>query len=196
MKLKCYQTCKTHTSNWDTLFSSFPHFANEDIAKKKQWLGEGYYFWTDSMNNAKWWGDNRLKAPYCITEYVININSELLLDLTGNAEHMEYLYQLKSFFLDNYNKSYPNEEAPKPTISGLVEYFRKFYKCEMFAFNAIKIHHNFYDKNFKSIDMASDSKEFFRGIPRIQLCVFHESLECIKDKFPVYPDEYCEDIVS
>lgn len=196
MKLKCYQTCKIDASDWNTIFSNFPHFASEYSSEKKQWLGEGYYFWTDSIRNAEWWGKRRLKAPYCITEYFIKINSELLLDLSGNAEHMEYLYQLKAFFLDNYNKNYPNQEVPEPTISGLVEYFRKFYKSEMFEFNAIKIHHNFYDKSFKSIYMTSDSKEFFEGIPRIQLCVFHENVACIKDKFPIFPDDYCEYIAS
>ena len=197
MELKCYQTCKIESEQWSTLFERFPHFAvNSADSKNIQWLSEGYYFWTDSCRNAHWWGSKRLKEPYCITEYFININSESLLDLSGNTEHMEYLYKLKDFFIDNYNKIYTNAEAPKPTISVLVEYFRKFYKDEMFGFSAIKIHHNFYDNGFEPIYMTANSKEFFNGIPRIQLCVFNESVSCIKDKFPIYPNEYCEYICS
>ena len=171
------------------LFDRFPHMATN--TKIVQWLGNGYYFWTDSCKNAHWWGKNRLKSNYCITEYSVDLDGEFLLDMSGNVEHIEYFYELKKFF----EKKCSESDIDNPSISDLIGYFRKFHKEKLFKFKAIKIHHNLYDKSYK-LNMTPNSKEYFQGLPRIQLCVFPEEKECIKDKIPYYPEDYQQAIIS
>lgn len=197
LTIKCYQTCKTESKVWRELFDSFPHFAINNCAEGKlQWLGEGYYFWTDSVKNAEWWGNNRLKVPYCITGYSVDLNSEILFDLTGNAEHIEYFYDLRKTFIDIHKKFSKSKIFVEPTVDVMIDYFRRNYKENIFKFEAIKFHHNNYDPDYQKVNMTSGRPEFFQGLPRIQLCVFPERKSDITNKLPYYPEAYCNSVSS
>nr|WP_181717010.1 hypothetical protein [Psychrobacter sp.]QJS05582.1 hypothetical protein [Psychrobacter sp.] len=195
LTIKCYQTCKTNSKVWTELFEGFPHFATKNSETGTlQWLGDGYYFWTDSKTNAKWWGENRLKAPYCITSYSVNVSSEKLLDLSGNAEQIEYFLELRDTFLKIYRNYSKSKKYVVPTVDIMIDFFREHHRDTFFKFEAIKMHHNIYDKTYKPIKISQKSQEFFQGLPRIQLCVFLEKEDDIKDKSPSYPDAYCDSI--
>lgn len=194
VNIACYQTCKADSQDWKALYESFPHHA-VTTNTNHQWLGNGYYFWTDSPTNAVWWGEERLGQPYCITRYNVNIEYDLIFDMTGNVQHIEYFKLLKDKYMEKYEQArrFSMGKLPAPSISTVIQYFRSYYREQMFAFRAAKIHHNWIDQSFRIV-MSPQSREFFSGLPRIQLCIFTDEKECVEDKTPHYPPDYCDSI--
>ena len=79
-----YHTCHL-AGSLDNIFRNSPY---ECDTNDKQWLGVGYYFWTDSEYFAQKWGELDRKYPkgYVITEYQVEIPEESFLDLVGNVK--------------------------------------------------------------------------------------------------------------
>lgn len=192
MIIECYQTReKDVEKTWGDLHQELPHLAPYDEETKKyQWLGEGYYFWTDSDHFAHWWAKVRKYQSYCITSYQVEIEFDDLLDLSGNVKHAIYLKKLCTK-LQSYVKE---KNLPEPTICTTITYYRQYYKNEFFKFKAIKLSAGV-DPN-STIKFTPEAKEVFAGIPRIQLCVFPEAKDSIGNKTPYYPDEYREYILA
>lgn len=198
IQITCYQTCKIDSNDWQTLYDSFPHYAVHNEHKKQwQWLGSGYYFWTDSPTYAIWWGTERLKKPYCITSYTVSIEYEAIFDMTANVRHIEYFSNMLSTYKAAYDKAarFSMKKMPKPSISTVIEHFRTYYREKAFKFKAMKIHHESIDKSYR-VPMTPDSAEFFPGLPKIQLCIFKGEEKCILGKIPHFPDEYCSYIAK
>ncbi|WP_224964773.1 hypothetical protein [Acinetobacter guillouiae] len=200
IQITCYQTCKIDSKDWQTLYDSFPHHAIQNELKKQwQWLGSGYYFWPDSPTCAVWWGDVRLRQPYCITSYLISIEYEAIFDMTGNIKHIEYF----SFMMDMYKKAYDKaarfcmKKLPAPSVSTVIDHFRTHLREEVFNYKAVKIH-NFDDfvNDDDTVKMTPISREVFVGLSRIQLCIFKGEEKCISEKTPHSPNDYCSSIAQ
>lgn len=197
IQITCYQTCKTYSKDWQVLYSEFPHHASSSKSNL-QWLGDGYYFWTDSDRFAQWWGTDRLKQPYCITRYSINIEYDMIFDMVGNTGHIEYFFEkLLTTYRILFDKAsrFSMTKLPDPTIATVIDHMRKNYKEQVFNFKAMKICDSWLDKESK-ICFTPKSLEFFPGTRRIQLCIFSGEEDCIQDKIPHYPDEYCKVIAD
>ena len=95
-----------HTSDLtepiDDLKDLTPFHSN---VNEPQWLGQGYYFWTDDDFYAHLWGCLKIKNDegisqykykngYVITQFNISIEPNNLLDLVGNARQQIYFYKL------------------------------------------------------------------------------------------------------
>ncbi len=197
IQITCYQTCKIDSKGWQVLFSEFPHHARNSQSNL-QWLGDGYYFWTDSDRFAKWWGTFRLKQPYCITRYSINIEYDMIFDMVGNTEHIEFFFEklLKTYqTLYEHARRFSMTKLPEPTIATVIDHMRNFYKDQVFKYQAMKICDAWLDKESK-LNFTPQSHEFFPGARRIQLCIFSGEESCIQDKMPHFPKEYCDVIAK
>lgn len=197
IQITCYQTCKIESKDWQTLYNEFPHHAWNG-KNKFQWLSDGYYFWPDSVRFAEWWGKDRLKQPYCITRYSIHIEHAMIFDMVGNVSHIEYFFEhlLRAYkVLFEKARKFSPTKLPEPTIATVIDHMRKFYKEQVFNFRAMKVYDAWIDENF-AIDFTPGAKgtEYFPGLPRIQICIFTGEEECIRDKTPHFPVEYCNDI--
>lgn len=84
IQIEAYHTCHFKGTQKD-IFNNSPYCSDPD---KKQWLGNGYYFWTDHDLFAHAWGKQTEKYPkgYAITQYIIEIPRNMLLDLVGNVK--------------------------------------------------------------------------------------------------------------
>ncbi|POY42012.1 hypothetical protein C3Z13_08435 [Avibacterium endocarditidis] len=84
-----YHTCHLEGS----LISIFENSPYRCITTTPQWLGNGYYFWTDSEFFAHKWGLLKDKYPkgYAITEYLVDIPKDSFLDLVGNVKDQLFL---------------------------------------------------------------------------------------------------------
>lgn len=68
----------------EEVMKSIPFLCDES---REQWLGVGYYFWTDSDYYAHQWGKHGYNNQYCINKFSIEIAEDRLLDLVGNTRH-------------------------------------------------------------------------------------------------------------
>lgn len=197
IQITCYQTCKIESKDWKTLFNEFPHHA-KNSKSKYQWLGDGYYFWPDSDRFARWWGEDRLGQPYCITRYVIHIEYDMIFDMVGNVSHIEYFFtKLLATYRILFEKArcFSATKLAPPTIATVIDHMRKFFKEELFNFKAMKVIDNWVDTEF-SFKFVPEAKyhEKLPGLGRIQMCVFTDAKNCIHEKTPHFPEAYCNDI--
>jgi hypothetical protein len=81
MNIVCFHTCK-NTRDRSKILRNVPFLSKPT----GQWLGQGRYFWTDSVHFAHIWGEERYGTQYVITKFDINIPRPLFLDLVGNVD--------------------------------------------------------------------------------------------------------------
>jgi len=95
ISLSCYHTCAFNDENRNALQQKVPF---KSLSTTPQWLGQGYYFWTDSDYYAREWGVKHYNSKYAINKFIVTVPRNLFFDLVGNVDH-----QLK--FL-NYESDY------------------------------------------------------------------------------------------
>jgi len=80
----CFHTCKNENSE-EYILQNAPFHSDRS---KPQWLGQGYYLWTDSDYFAHAWGElSPRNGKYAITKFDFVLdNDEVFLDLVGNVE--------------------------------------------------------------------------------------------------------------
>ena len=79
---KIFQTLEDR-NNPDEVESQGPF-----ICTNNPWLGKGYYFWDTFLDLAHWWGKQVHSGNYIICQTFIEDNSEYILDLVGNTQHL------------------------------------------------------------------------------------------------------------
>lgn len=80
----CFHTCKNENSE-EYILQNAPFHSDRSAT---QWLGQGYYLWTDSDYFAHEWGKYPPRnGKYAITKFDFVLdNDEVFLDLVGNVE--------------------------------------------------------------------------------------------------------------
>jgi hypothetical protein len=188
-----YHTC-SRDNGISYIQSSAPFHSNP---KRKQWLTNGYYFWTDSDHFAHKWGEDSYNGHYAIMKCLIVMDKGLLLDLVGNVEDRLYFEKLKEKFeaylvqpevqrgLD------PKFRGKSPSVSGTIAFWRK--QREKFANNGIFPTFPYVAIKAQEPPRNSDMRfvegrrEVLLGLTRQQLCLFREGCGYIKSKELVYP---------
>lgn len=58
--------------------------------------GEGYYFWEENLEAARWWGKGHIQGPYRIfsIEITLRYDDGSFFDLIGNRRHLMLLRAL------------------------------------------------------------------------------------------------------
>lgn len=101
VSITCFHTCDNRGTKHEIL-SSVPFESNSG---NPEWLGKGYYFWTDVDHYAHIWG--RIKpryGNYVIVKFQLNIKSDELLDLVGDAGALLFFKTLISQYKEHLKK--------------------------------------------------------------------------------------------
>lgn len=183
-----YHTC-SNNGGWSYIRTEAPFLSNDD---HRQWLGQGYYFWTDSDTFAHRWGVDGYQGNYAITKCKIDIDEHLLLDLVGKVNHQEYFEKLMNAYRNRIKKAKQRNGIINPiiTIPDVVKSVRvdAAKKTVKFPYLAIKIQ----DKSGKKTHPFSERKnsDVMPAKTRQQMCVFKSGFACIVEKKLVYPEDF------
>lgn len=93
--LTCFHTCSFTNENEEELKKLIPFCSN---TSEPQWLGQGYYFWTDSDYFAHKWGKDHYNSTYAINKFEIEVPENLFFDLVGNVKHQMKFLEYKNSF--------------------------------------------------------------------------------------------------
>lgn len=183
-----YHTCHLEGS-LDTIFEKSPYKCEPNT---KQWLGEGYYFWTDSDFFAHMWGRRREKYPkgYAITEYLVVIPDESFLDLVGNVkDQLFFKKQIQMYAKKMELELKSKEDAKKIPISKVIAHLRTCLPNDKSAFK--------YDA-IKAVDYSSSQTNFYRFVKDCMECMpipsrqqlFLKELSFLKNKRLFYAAQW------
>ncbi len=91
--LDCFHTCRFDGGK-EFIISRVPFLSG----KEKQWLGQGYYLWTDSDFFAHDWGVDHYESNYAINQFEVRVPKHLFWDLVGNVQHQREFIAFKNQF--------------------------------------------------------------------------------------------------
>lgn len=156
LEIDLFHTCK----NQNLGCSPLPFKAR---ANGKQWLGEGYYFWVESLFFAEKWGEQSPSykdCGYAVLQYKLTINRDCLLDLVGSPYDQQRF--LKVF------KRFKKENCLDVTLSACINWFQenggwKWQATKLADFRKVE--------SLSEITEISSNKEITFLKPRIQLCI-------------------------
>lgn len=121
-EIVCFHTCNNEGGK-EFILQNAPFHSNESTT---QWLGQGYYLWTDSDHYAKEWGKCKPRyGCYVVTKFTLKIDKTDFLDLVGNVED-----QLAFFKLVERYKHHIRTEAnklPLPERNEILETLKTIY---------------------------------------------------------------------
>lgn len=136
INLTAYHTCHLQGSAKD-IFENSPYKSENS---KPQWLGNGYYFWTDDDFFAHRWGKLSKKYPdgYAITKYEIQIPKDILLDLVGNVKDQRLFCKQIILYAQKMEKA--SQDLYKIPISKVLDHLRRqaINDQKFFSYQAIK----------------------------------------------------------
>lgn len=140
----CFHTCKNENSE-EYILQNAPFHSNPAVP---QWLGQGYYLWTDSDHYAHLWGSySPRNNKYVILKFdFILDNSDEMLDLVGNVDDQlvfknlidEYQISLQKAISESKQvekRKAARSQLSKLCVSTVINFYRK-KKC--FPYKAVK----------------------------------------------------------
>ena len=179
MQKVIYQTV-ANRDNPDEVLESGPF-----LCVNEPWLGEGYYFWDEFIEYAKWWGKVHYRDNYMITRYMCIFDQDKFLDLldpTYLALFDEYsCIVVKKFGDDGF------------TVPRVIEFIKETSKDKFLGVRAEarrSVNYTYNPSLDKTIPFVRESVAFLDLRPAVQICLFSKSA-LIKDSGTiVYPEEY------
>ena len=181
VKIQGYHTCKMESGlNYVKCHAPFLSQANN-----RQWLTQGYYFWTDSDHFAHEWGRKAVQGRYAIVHCAIELNRKRLLDLVGSVQDQLYFQEILSTYSEWLKKIDPTK---KPTVHAVLSHYRKLAKGNpaVFPYSAVKAQDGYSKSN---VAFSDGKKEHLPLVTRHQLCLFEFAADCIKQKRVIYPEK-------
>lgn len=191
--IKCYHTCSLKGGK-DKVIQRVP-FLSES---RGQWLGQGFYFWTDSLKFAELWGIEHYSSNYAINEFEVTVPEKNFFDLVGNvSQQEEFLAYVDSFYLllDEMIEKKTSPEAKKKmrqelstlrskgvTVSSIFWVLKKLKKIDHYW--VVKAYDQ--PRERKSINYLA-SKEFIVLPTRQQIVVYQHAKKVIEHKNWIYP---------
>lgn len=179
---KIFQTLEDR-NNPDEVESQGPF-----ICTNNPWLGKGYYFWDTFLDLAHWWGKQVHSGNYIICQTFIEDNSEYILDLVGNTQHLIEFKEYADVLKQTYNTKGPI------TVPFIIEHMKKMTDFHYKAIRANPINSTSGDEYFNSQKLRFIKKNpaYLELIPPIQICVINKGI-LGKNRFRIiYPETYCE----
>lgn len=177
--IKGYHTCKDK-GGIDHIRNNVPFLSRPD----NQWLGQGYYFWTDS----EYWARRWMNDPKVISEFSICFDKENVLDLVGDVKDQEIFQSICEIFKEEGSlyEEYEKKFGGKVTVGAIIGFLRK---QNTFPYWAVRAK----DKRHVSRIFFNSlgNQELFLVEPH-QLCVFQEyKAQAVKFERFVHPEHYC-----
>lgn len=191
VSITCFHTCDNRGTK-DEILSKVPFKSN---SSNPEWLGKGYYFWTDVDHYAHIWGRMKPRnGNYVITKFQLDIKKDELLDLVGDAEALlffkklitEYKHHLKNEISKAKTRRDTNRlkrELSNVSVATVTQFFRDegildFKAMKSQDINTEKIHGLSYLKGRKEI----------LPFTRQQLVVYEEGKDLLS--LPIW--HYCK----
>lgn len=187
-EIKGFHTCRAEGSK-DELLNKVPFLSK----KKGQWLGQGYYFWTELDVWAKdWLGD----ADKVISRFHLTVPRDELLDLVGSlSDQAEFLSIIDRFKQGSLGRLYRSKFSESFNVSDLVSWLREEKNLgfdEIFPYWAVRAKDNVSKR--RALFRAKHGEELFL-LERHQMCVYAEHKGSVVrfEKF-TYPQHFTDDI--
>lgn len=187
VEIICYHTCKNENGK-DYILQCAPFHSD---TSKPQWLGQGYYLWTDSDFYAHRW----IETNYVIIKARIEVDEKEFLDLVGNVnaqllfEHLILAYkqhlEKKISECKRQDRDRLKRESRNLSISDVIRHYRKERK---FPFKVVKAQ-DIHSGETKKTPFLRDSNEYLLYPTRQQLVVYTEASKLIKDKEWYFPKD-------
>jgi hypothetical protein len=187
-----YHTCRAKGTR-DELMQKVPFLSR----KENQWLGQGYYFWTDDPYWALKWG--RSEADIVISEYEISLEKERLLDLVGSVKHQLLFRRIVESFkkkglLEQYSKKFERKLCVSRIIEWLLEEREKFDDDQIFPFWAVRAKDRRSEMQLPFSPDPHRREELFL-VERHQMCVYAAFKDSVvKFKGFVHPPSFKEEV--
>lgn len=160
--LDLYHTCKN-----DKLVRTGDIAPFKARSNGKQWLGDGYYFWVESLFFAQSWGKNSYayaSTGYAVLRYRLTIPRDKLLDLVGSPADQQGI--LKAF------AHFKSGEAENARSSTLAAYINWIQENNEWHWQATKLADYGKKESFEKYSVKISTKGELTFLkPRIQLCV-------------------------
>ncbi|MDR1090505.1 MAG: hypothetical protein LBL79_05450 [Prevotella sp.] len=152
--------------------------------RKDAWLGDGYYFWENYIDNAHWWGKHSYNDNYVICYTESDYKQNDCLDLTNSS----VLEDFKEIINIACRKNIINKNA---TIPAIIE---KLQNSNSFPYKIIKIRSE-YTKTFNPENARKFNKnqqQFIDFSPPIQICFKDKPSIKIKRFKIIFPLKYVD----
>jgi len=136
---------------------------------REPWLGEGYYFWEASIEDARWWGQtvyHKHFKGYIICHARYDRHTPYLFDLVGDVKNSRDFFECARLVAEK-------RKIKRVSFPLVIEYLRKH---GVFNYKAIRVWpmpKNTFDK---SNVYFSGNKIVLPQMNKIQVCFFDKSL--------------------
>lgn len=151
------------------VFRNAPFLATHDEnTGKNQFLGQGYYFWDNNIEMAKYWGKKHCNGSYFIVETDIVLKEETCFDLVGNRNHMIVLIETLKILA---------EMKLERSRSWLVFHVIEFLKSiDVFDYESIRAIDYTMPSDIKPITLPFEKtgKHYTLINPKIAICIFEK----------------------
>jgi len=146
----------------------FPSKTDKEIP----FLGEGYYFWDDNLDMAKFWGSRFYKNDYFVVEGIITTSKDIFLDLVGNRQDMKLFRNLMNDFK---SKGF---NAENWSIGAFIEFLKQLskYDAKIFPYKIIRaIDHSASLVKHLTFYFVQGKENFTNLAPRILICLVEKN---------------------
>ena len=152
---------------------------------KNPFLGSGYYFWDYNLAMAEYWGKRHYNNKYYIFQADIPYDEDILLDLVGNRQQMEWLVGL----MDDFKEE--NENSTHWEIGKFIEFLKEIAQenseyADIFPFKVVRAidHSAVFPKDEYFFD--GKSKGYMTLNPRIIVCVIEPNAVTLQNLKLIY----------
>ncbi|WP_455921797.1 hypothetical protein [Pseudomonas putida] len=171
-KIKGFHTCKARGTK-EELRDKVPFLSHPD----GQWLGQGYYFWTDCDYWARQWLG---KHPKVISRFDINLKREHVLDLVGSVTDQQILQRIMDCFTEGpLHEAYQGRFNSAVCVSKVLTWLREERDGGfqgVFPYWAVRAKDN---RQLTKVPYVDGSWEELFLVERHQMCVYNEFKDAV-----------------
>lgn len=175
-----YHTCRKEGGEDYVLKNAPFKSVNCPGTEHRQWLGEGYYFWTGSDRYAHEWAKrNRFRKGHYIVKAQLDFGAYPVLDLVGEVEDQELFMELIQHAKTHYTKAkksgcdMPDVNFDKESVGDFIIFLQYLDLLEpgIFNFVAVKAQDQ---RSEMTVRFSPATSEKLSLVTRQQICIFSD----------------------
>lgn len=176
-KVILHHTCKQDGGE-DFVLENAPFLAKDNhIQKKYLFLGEGYYFWEDDIEQAHKWGKTHYRDCYFIVEFDCEFDETYLLDLNDRSGQ-KYLLDIKQKL-----ELFLQKKIENWSLSQLINFLLKGKELGIdFDYRIFKVRDNFSSNRMKNKIQFVSNKSNTTNIRDVFIIVFKDKRDIHNEK--------------
>lgn len=186
-EVKGFHTCRAEGTR-EELHGKVPFLSRP----KGQWLGQGYYFWTE----IDYWAHKWIEGEKVISEYDLSLPRDQLLDLVGSLQdQFDFLQVLDMFRKGNLRRKFEARYGKVFTVSDVIHWLRDEKADhglrDIFPYWAVKAKDAVGPRR---VPFKPGHCEELLLLERHQMCVYAEHKEdVVTFRRFVYPEHFMDD---